>query len=123
MRANKSCSQYALEPLHDPTLDASDIRNCRRGGKLRYDPFRQRLHRADGCAENAQISALGGFGFIGGNGGKNCERFSRSLQRTRPKAQIPFRPNFSQSQGERTANQPRAEDGNRAQGTRKILFV
>jgi hypothetical protein len=45
------------------------------------------------------------------------------LPRTRPKAQIPFRPKFSQSQGERTANQPRAEDGNRAQGTRKILFV
>jgi hypothetical protein len=43
--------------------------------------------------------------------------------RTGPQTQVPFRPQRLERQRERTANQSRAKNGDRAQGTRKILFV
>ena len=123
MRANEPSSQYRFQPPHDSCLDASDIGDSRAAGKCRCKFFGQGWHGANGCAEHAQVGSAGGPGLVTRNGGKEPERSFHGLFGTSPKTQIPLRSQFLQSQRQRTANQPRAEDGDRAQGTRKILFV
>jgi hypothetical protein len=123
MRANEPSSQDRFQPPDDPRFDASHIRNGRTAGKRWHNFFGQRLHGANGCAEHAQVGSAGGPGLVTRNAGKEPERSFHGLLRASPKTQIPLRPQFLQSQRQRTANQPRAEDGDRAQGTRKILFV
>ena len=76
-----------------------------------------------GCTEHAEVGSVDRFGLVGKHQRKELERFFRRPFRANPNPDIPLRPRVSQSQGQRTADQPRAENGDRAQGTKKILFV
>ena len=108
---------------HDPRFDTSYIRDGRAVGKRRRNFLGQRRHRANGRAEHTKVGPAGGPDLVTRNGGKELERSFRGLCGASPHPQVPIRPRFLQSQRQRTANQPRAKNGDRAQGTRKILFV
>ena len=67
-------------------------------------------------------SRIGGGG-IGGYLGEVATRAGRGGFRSRPKTQRPVGPTFLESERDGTTNKPGAKNGDRAQGTRKILLV
>ena len=123
MRADETPAKNVFKLTNRTRFDAANIRNDRLRRQKGCDFPREGSESSKRGAEHGDVCTFGRLFRFDKNLAKSRAQALSRFRRTRPEANVPLRPVFLNRERKRTADQPRAKNGDRAQGTRKILFV